>query len=341
MPTTPQIADLEPAARQTLVLTRESIAQLMAFGDYVAAVEDAFDRHASGATALAQVVHIPGPGGGFHIKSAALRGTPAYVAVKVNANFPENPRLLGLPTVQGVVALLDGQNGFPLAILDSMEVTTQRTAAATAVAAKYLARPDSRVATVIGCGVQGRMQLEALLHVLPIEVVYAFDQDAGRSESFVRDVASRTECRIVAVKDLASGTCVSDAIVTCTPARSAFLGPGHVRPGTFIAAVGADNDDKQEIEPTLMGRSKVVVDILEQCERIGDLHHALEARAMKREDVCAELGEVVHGAKPGRADSSETFIFDSTGSAIQDVAAARVIYERARAQGLGVPVRFP
>src|SRR5438093_580376 len=119
----------------------------------------------------------------------------------------------------------------------------------------------------------------------------------------------------------------ADIVVTCTPSRAAFL--HSVQPGTFLAAVGADSEEKQEIAPELMASSKVVTDVTEQCATIGDLHHAIAARRMKREDVYAELAEVVAGRKGGRDREDETIIFDSTGMALQDVAAAAIGYERA------------
>ena len=327
-----------PATGQTLVLTRQMIAETMAFEDYVTAVESAFARYAIGTVSVPEVVHIPARNGAFHIKSAALTGEPSYVAVKVNGNFPANRQRAGLHTIQGAITLCDGKTGFPLAILDSTEVTAQRTAAATAVAVKHLANPDSTVATVIGCGVQGRIQLQALRHSLPLTEVYAFDIDSTRCKAFAEEMSAQAGLRVVALEDFVEGTRASQVIVTCTSSRSAFLQQQHIQPGAFIAAVGADSDDKQELHPDLMRASKVVVDILQQCAQIGELHHALTAGAMTRPEVYADLGEVVSGKKMGRSSPTDTFIFDSTGSAIQDVAAAAVIYEKAREQGQGLSV---
>jgi ornithine cyclodeaminase/alanine dehydrogenase len=114
----------------------------------------------------------------------------------------------------------------------------------------------------------------------------------------------------------------------------------HIRPGTFIAAVGADNPEKQELEPELMASAKIVVDILDQCASSGDLHHAIRAGAVSRSDVHAELGEVVAGKKPGRTSQKETIIFDSTGMALQDVAAAALVYEKAEQAGFQRIVEF-
>jgi alanine dehydrogenase len=136
------------------------------------------------------------------------------------------------------------------------------------------------------------------------------------------------------VADLAEATRASDVIVASTTSREPFLRPEHVRPGSFIAAIGADNPMKSEIVPELMARATVVVDVLSQALAMGDLHHAIAARAMKAEGVHAELGELVLGRKPGRRDQNEIIIFDSTGSGVPAVAAAAAAYELARERGL-------
>ena len=118
------------------------------------------------------------------------------------------------------------------------------------------------------------------------------------------------------------------------------LESSHIKPGTFIAAVGADNPEKQELEPELMASAKIVVDILEQCASSGDLHHAIRAGTVSRSDVHAELGEVVAGKKPGRTSQEETIIFDSTGMALQDVAAAALVYEKAGQAGFERTIEF-
>lgn len=320
----------------TLLLTRSEVAALLRPAECIAAVEEAFRLHAEGMSLPPGVLETLTDDGGFHIKSAGLKPSGrGYFAAKVNGNFPLNPERFGLPTIQGVVLLFDAERGRPLAILDSMELTALRTAAATGVAAKYLARPDSKVAAVCGCGVQGRAQLQALAEVLPIEKVYAFDSDGARAESFAREMSDELRVRVEAAPDLRRAARESDVCVTCTPSRRPILMRDDVRPGTFVAAVGADNPTKQEIDPRLMASGKIVVDVLAQCAAIGDLHHALAAGAVAEGDVYAELGEIVAGRKPGRTSEAEIVIFDSTGTALQDVAAAAVVYEGALRAGVG------
>jgi ornithine cyclodeaminase/alanine dehydrogenase len=325
---------------QTLLLGQADIARTMALSDYIDAVEQAFERLDNGQMLLPDVGHIPGADGAFHVKSAGFIGDPSYVAVKVNGNFPNNPRLNGLPTIQGAIVLCDGQDGSLLAVIDSIEVTAMRTGAATAVAAKYLAKDNTSVVTVIGCGTQGRVQLLSLAAVLPLKTVYAYDNDRIQTDLFVEQMSEETGLKIVPVDDFADGTLNSQAIVTCTSSKAPFLARNHVLPGTFIAAVGADNDDKQELDPDLLAYSRVFVDVIEQCAQIGELHHALEAGAMTRTNVVAELGAIVARNAHPRISPDDIVVFDSTGSAIQDVAAAGIIYERAKSQGIGHLMEF-
>lgn len=142
------------------------------------------------------------------------------------------------------------------------------------------------------------------------------------------------------VRDLEEGANDCNVWVTCTTSRRAFLKPGHVAAGSFVAAVGADNPEKSELEPELMAQAKVVADLVEQCASMGDLHHALAAGVMTRANVHAELHEVVSGRKPGRTTDAEITIFDSTGTALQDAAAAIRVYEKAVEKGLGTVLDF-
>src|ERR1044072_5815711 len=138
-----------------IVLSRQDLTALMPFGEYVDAVADAFRMHAEGRSVLPPPMHIPADGGGFHVKAGSLPIGPGYAAFKVNGNFPDNRAKHDLPTIQGAILLFDTSTGSPVALLDSIEITVKRTGAATAVAAHYLARPESQVATIWGCGAQG------------------------------------------------------------------------------------------------------------------------------------------------------------------------------------------
>lgn len=315
----------------TLVLSRSDVARLLRLSDCIEAVERVFRAEAVGEIHPPGVLGFHVPGGGFHIKAA---GYGEFFATKINANFPGNPLQHGLPTIQGVVALFEATQGTLLALMDSIEITAQRTAAASAVAARYLARRNAATATIVGCGVQGRFQLEAIHLVRPLQQAFAVDADRQRGELFAREMTAALGVTVVAA-ELESALESSDIVVTCTTSREAFIAPPMVAPGAFIAAVGADNPEKQEIAPALMASSVVVVDNLQQCLAIGDLHHAVLSGAMHPDQVHGSLGEVIAGLQPGRRSDAEIIIFDSTGTALQDVAAAILVYERALRDGVG------
>jgi alanine dehydrogenase len=263
---------------------------MLTIDDCIAAVERVFRDLGEGRIAPPKSLGIHAEHGTFHIKAAIGE---VFVA-KINANFPGTR-----PMIKGVIAVFDIHDGTPLGILDSAPITTLRTAAATAVAAKYLARKDAKSLAIIGYGTQGRAHVDALRRVRDIETVTTYD-----------------------IGDSIDGI-DADIIVTCTPSKTPILDARHLRPGMFIAGVGADNPEKHELSPALLKESRVVADILEQAA-MGDLHHAIEAGVMTRDDVAGELSDVVLG-RVGRQSEDEIIVFDSTGTALQDLVAAQLV----------------
>ena len=318
----------------TRILTRTDLASLLTPQDCLTSVEAAFRSYGEGHSAPPKSLGLHAGNGTFHIKAAAAE----LLAVKINANFPDNPRRHSLPTIQGVIVLFDTERGTPLAIMDSSLITTLRTAAATAVAAEYLARSGAAIVTVIGCGTQGRASLEALQLVRPIRKAYAYDADTSAALRFEREMAAQLGIDVTAVSAINEAVADSDIVVTCTPARSAILDKDHLHPGLFIAAVGADNPEKQELTPALLRKTIIVADILEQAATMGDLHHALKAGVLTRSDVRGELGALICGQVAGRQHEDEVFVFDSTGTALQDVAVAALAYARAMQREAGAEV---
>lgn len=323
-----------------LLLDRPTVGSLLALDDCITAVERAFAAHARGESLTTELLHVDGLGGEFHVKAGGLKAPTAYFACKVNGGFFQNRARLDLPNIQGLILLYDATNGVPLAVMESATVTILRTGAATAVAAKHLARRDARVATICGVGTQGAVQLRALHRVVPLTTVHAWSRDMARAQAFAEKMSAELGLAVRPATDLGHATRASDIIVTCTPAKKWFLGREHVRPGTFIAAVGADSPDKQELEPSLVANSAVVCDITAQCAEVGDLHHAIAAGLMPRSAVRGELGAVVAGLARGRQTDAETIVFDSTGTALQDAAAAALVYEKALQSGRGSRFAF-
>jgi len=326
--------------KETLLLTREDVKELLTLGDCIDAVGRAFSLAARGLIPKAGVLGFPATDGGFHMKVASLAGDPGHFAAKLNGNFFHNRERFGMPNIQGLIVLCDLANGRPLAVMDSIKITILRTGAATGVAARELARRNAGVVTICGCGNQGRVSLRALQSVMRIERLYLWDIDPQASANMEAEFGSSLAQPIEVAGSPGAGAHASDVIVTCTPSRQAFLASADVRPGAFIAAVGADNEEKNEISASLMAAATVVTDSTEQCAQFGDLHHAIEAGVASERSVHAELGQILAGLRPGRTRDDEVVIFDSTGTALQDVAAAALVYERAVAAGRGRPFTF-
>ena len=329
---------MKPAG--THFLQRSDVASLIDFDVCVRSVEDAFRAHAEGRSLTPGLLHIGAQGGEFHIKAGGLcAGQPSF-GIKINGGFFENCVKFDMPNIQGVILLSDATNGYPLCVMDSMEITVQRTCAATAVAARYLAWPDSSVGTICGLGNQGRAQLKAMTSTLPIRRVYAWSPFRDEADSFAKRMSAEMNLQIEPATDLAAAASRSDIIVTCTPSRKAFLMAGSVRPGTFIAAVGADSPDKQELDPALVGSAKIVGDLVEQIMHVGETHHAIDGGFVSRADIYGEIGEIIAGRKPGRTSAEEIIVYDSTGTALQDVAAASAVYDAACRAGVGTVINL-
>ncbi|MEQ8423745.1 MAG: ornithine cyclodeaminase family protein, partial [Cyclobacteriaceae bacterium] len=253
----------------------------------------------------------------------------SYFVSKTNANFPQNGKLFNLPTIQGVIVIADATNGKLLALTDSIEITILRTGAATAVAAKYLAKASSSTAAIIGCGNQGRVTIKMLSSIIPLQRISVYDNDRAVAERLAADLNSEMPSVEVA-ENVEQAVNEKDVVVTCTPSKKPVLQPEWISQGTFIAAVGSDNEDKQELETSFFRNSKIVTDLTVQAAKIGELHHAIEEGVIGVEHVYAELGEIICGKKNGRESNDEIIIFDSTGMALQDVATSVIVYEKAR-----------
>jgi ornithine cyclodeaminase/alanine dehydrogenase-like protein (mu-crystallin family) len=228
--------------------------------------------------------------------------------------------------------LFDGTTGVPSIIMfDNGLLTHHRTGAAGAVAAKYLSREDSSVALIIGTGTQGRLQLDYLTRVRALSKVLVRDVDEESVNEYIGQAKKKhPEIQFESVPDLSAACGEADIIVTATPSRAPILEADWVKPGTHINAIGSDNPGKQELAPELLGNAIYVTDSTPQCARNGELQHAVAAGVMGENDVHCEIGAIVDGARPGRADPADVTIFDSTGLGAQDLAIANYVFESSR-----------
>jgi ornithine cyclodeaminase/alanine dehydrogenase-like protein (mu-crystallin family) len=329
---------MEPV--NTILLQRKDVASLLGIEECMDAVERAFCLHAEGKALPPKVLGIHSDYGGFHIKAGIMNLSKSYFVAKMNANFPCNPKQNGLPIIQGVVMVCDANDGRLLALMDSIEITIIRTGAATGVAAKYLSSPCADTVTICGCGNQGKISLKALIKVRKLKKIYAIDLDEIQSAKLKQEFQAEVQIVIINFDELPMALSQSQIVITCTTSKQPFIHAEDIMPGTFIAAVGADNEEKQELCAELTASAKLVSDITEQSTTIGEMHHAIEHGLATVSDVYAELGVIISGKKCGRESENDIIIYDSTGTALQDVAAAAIVYEKAIAKGIGKTMNF-
>ncbi len=322
---------------QLRVLREKEIRSLLGPKEAYEAVRDAFVRLARGEAVLPGVINldIPGTRTEAHVKGAYLPGTKHF-AVKVASGSYDNPAR-GLPSGGGLFLVFDATTGLPVAVLfDNGYLTDARTGAAGALAAELLAKKAVDRVGILGVGNQARYQLEALLRVRKPKAVAAWGRDRGKAEAYAAEMTARHGLPVEAVGSPEVACRGSDLVVTVTPAREPLVHANWIEPGTHITAVGADSPDKQELEVEVLRKaSKVVADRLEQCLRLGEIHHAVEVGVLRQEDVYAELGEIAAGMKKGRESNDEITVADLTGVGVQDAAVANRVVEEAARRGLG------
>ncbi len=319
-----------------LWLSGEEMEPLLEMGRVIEAVEQAFREHGLGKVQMPPKVYL-------YFEKGDLRAMPAYIpalgkaGVKIVNVHPGNPSR-GLPTVMASYVLVSPETGAPLALMNATYLTDARTGAAGAIAARYLARKDSRTLGLVGAGRQARTQLLATAELFDLERVLVASRNFSSARRFAEEMGSSLGLDIEPCE--VREACGADIVATTTPSREPVVRDEWIQEGTHINAIGADAPGKQELEPEILRRAKVVVDSWEQAKHSGEINVPLRRRLLFREDIYAELGEIVAGKKPGRESDGEITVFDSTGLAIQDVAAAALAYRIAREKGAGVELEF-
>jgi len=272
--------------------------------------------------------------GEVDVKTAYVPGLDSF-AIKISPGFFGNPAL-GLPSTNGLMVVLSARTGLVEALLlDNGYLTDLRTAAAGAVAARHLARPDSAVAAVLGAGMQAEMQLRALLLVRPIRAARIWARDPGRAAVLAARLAGELGIEVRAAQTVAEATTGADVIVTTTPATAPILTAGDVTWGQHVTAMGSDAEHKNEVAPALIARARYVADRVAQSRILGELHHAIAAGAVAADADFPELGQIVAGQATGRRGPQDITLADLTGTGIQDTAIATLALDRATAAGAG------
>lgn len=318
----------------TLLLSETDVAGILSMADGIRVVEQALGQHAAGGgIAIPRVnADVPGNGGTFRVMSAILPAL-GFFGLKTLTGYPGR-RLPG--ETYFAVLLFSCERGALRAIVAGNRLTGIRTGAASGVAAKYLARPESRVLGVIGAGVQARYQVSALREVRPITEVRVFDIDTQKAEAFAKGVELDFRVKARAVTEPREAVAGCDLVVTATAAKAPVFDGAWLEPGTHISAVGSNAPNKCEIDGVAFGRSRIVVDFVDQAlQEAGDLQQALRSGAISPEAAATELGDVITGRQQGRRDETEITLFKSVGMAIEDVATASFVYQQALATGIG------
>ncbi len=306
----------------------------------VACIEQAFAALATQEVVMPPILRldIHAHNGEVDVKTAYVPGVDSF-AIKISPGFFDNPKL-GLPSVNGLMVLFSARTGLVEALLlDNGYLTDVRTAAAGAVAAKYLARAGASSAGIVGAGVQARLQLEALTLVRPLERAVIWGRRPEAAQAAARELTEALGIPVTAVASVREAVAEADIVVTATPSREPLVVAEWLSPGQHITAMGSDAGHKNELAPAVLARAnRYVCDRRAQCELLGELHHAIDAGAVDAAMACTELGEVVAGRAPGRSDDAEITVCDLTGTGVQDTAIATLAYARARAAGAGIPI---
>ena len=325
---------------KTLILSEKDAKRLLSMEETMEAVELAFAEQGMNRTQISPRVYLL-----YQKYDGDLRATSSYLegldisAVEIQNIHENNRAKFKLPTAMATVTMIEPKNGSPIAIIGGTYISDMRTGAAGGVAAKHLARKESRIVGLIGAGAQAKTQLMALLSLYAnLEEVKVWSRTKQTCEDFLeqtRKEYGKQIGRLVPVERAEDAVRGADIVVTTTPSKAPVLFNDWIKPGVHINCIGADAPGKQELDPTILKRSKIVVDSWEQASHSGEISLPLSQGMLKREDMWAELGQIVAGLKAGRTNNEEITVFVSTGLAIQTAVAANIVYKKAMAHGLG------
>lgn len=319
-----------------LFLSKSEVYECLSMKDAIDAVRVAYSACAQGRVQMPVVQHLDVHqyNGEVDIKSGFIEDFK-LIGTKIASGFYDN-RKKGLPPGIAIIVLLDLETSMPLAIMDGSHITAYRTGAAGAVAAGALARRNSTHVGILGAGTQGRMQLIALKELFDIQYVKIWDIEPDMARRYSDEMCEVLSVEVSVVDKPEMVVPDADILVTATPSRKALIPVSAIHEGLHINAIGADGPGKQELDPLIMTRaSKIVVDSLSQCIRIGEIQHAISQGLICKEDVHAEIGEILNSDKVGRENDYEITVFDATGISAQDIAAAKMVYDEARKRELG------
>jgi alanine dehydrogenase len=308
----------------TLLLDRNAIRTLIEMSDVINVVEEALRMCGEGKGKMPPKVYLAVEHGDFRAMPAALPGCAGMKWVNVH---PQNPSL-GLPSIMAILIYSDPETGYPLAIMDATEITAYRTGATAAIASKYLARHNAHTIGIIGAGFQAHTQILAHAELFNPVSIEAFDVSQAAVDRLVHSFSQFT------IKNCSIQEAVAaDIVCTLTPSRSPIIKKEWIAAGTHINAVGADAPGKQELDPSILKEAIVVVDDMKQASSSGEINVPIQKGIYSIGEVYGTLAELVVGKKKGRPDNKAITVFDSTGIAVEDIAVAKLLFEKAQKVG--------
>jgi ornithine cyclodeaminase/alanine dehydrogenase len=285
-------------------------------------------------------IHLPAPRGEIDFKAGYHKAAEMISLKASSGGFIDNPAAHGVPNGMGTILLFDARSCALACVMDGSLITGLRTGAAGAVSVKALARRNAKAITSIGTGNQARMQVRAIREVMKIERIHAWDSNPETLARYKADIEGELGIPVAAANSKREAVEQADILVTTTRGKGSLVEAGWVKPGTHIVAIGTDQRGKQELDPEIFRNAKIVTDSTEQCVEKGETWHPLDRKIIARDDIHAEIGEILLGRKPGRESDDEITIFDSTGMAIQDNTTSAKIYRNALERRVGTFFEF-
>ena len=327
---------------KTLLLTKDEVSRLICMREVIGTVEEAYKAFNSGQVAQPGYmgIHLPAPRGEIDFKAGYHKAGEVISLKASSGGFIDNPAAHGVPNGMGTILLFDARSCALACVMDGSLITGLRTGAAGAVSVKALARKNARTITSIGTGNQARMQIRAIREIMKIERIHAWSRNPETLARYKADIESELAIPVVAANSKREAVEQADILVTTTRGKGSLVEAGWVKPGTHVVAIGTDQRGKQELDPEIFRNAKIVTDSTEQCVEKGETWHPLDRKIIARDDIHAEIGEILLGGKPGRQSDDEITIFDSTGMAIQDNTTAAKIYRNALERKVGTFFEF-
>ncbi len=323
-----------------LILTKKEVEKIIPLGEVkkvITAVEKAFSDYGKAKVQMPAKLYLD-----FKEFNGDLRIMPSFsetlkiAGTKIVNVHPDNPKK-GLKSVMAVIVLNDPRTGLPLVLMDGTWITALRTGAASAVATKYLAKKEAKTLGAVGAGYQAITQIAAISKVRKLKEVFVYDINEKAIEKLKRILAKE---KIEIKRGELEEVCQKEILVTTTPARGPVVKSEWILSGTHINAIGADAAGKEELDPEILKKAKVVIDNWEQASHSGEINVPLTKGIISKNNIFAELGEVVIGKKSGRENDKEITIFDSTGLAIQDLYTANLVYNSAKGKKIGKKIEM-